>query len=213
MMTKVLGSIIGILVLSTLAAGGEDKSSPNTRQYYSGKLGYYHPSDGLNNGLLVGVDGITEFTHYNFILSAAADLYLKQSIDIFKDPQPNGGQPPDVTGQQIILLPLHVNIGYKLFEIPDADSRGFIGVGGGYYFYFYNVTYRSSGGLLGGPLTSSDTKNGGNLFGSVFARLMISQIFLEPRYYFASKSEDATGGYSLVVNPSGFAITLGFQYH
>ncbi|OLD72490.1 MAG: hypothetical protein AUI33_07255 [Ignavibacteria bacterium 13_1_40CM_2_61_4] len=213
MMNKILGTIFVVLALNSLVMGGEDKTPPNTRQYYSGKLGFYRPSDGLNNGLLVGVDGITEFTHYNFVLSAAADLYLKQSIDIFKDPQPNGGPPPDVTAQQIILLPLHVNVGYKLLEISDADSRAYIGVGGGYYFYFYSVTYRSSGGLLGGPLSTSDTKNGGNVFASVFTRLMISQVFVEPRYYFATKSEDATGGYSLVVNPSGFAITLGFQYH
>ena len=213
MKKKILVTIIAMFALNAPAMGGDDKPSPNTRQYYSGKLGFYHPSDGLNNGLLVGVDGITEFTRYNFVLTAAADLYLKQSIDIFQNPQPNGGQPPDVTGQQIILLPLHLNVGYKLFELSDADTRAYIGVGGGYYFYFYSVTYRSSGGVLGGPLTSSDTKNGGNIFGSVFTRLMVSQVFVEPRLYFAAKSDDATGGYSLVVNPSGFAVTLGFQYH
>lgn len=210
--------IIAVLLagFSSLSISGEesvDKNS-NTRQYYSGKVGFYSPGDGLNNGLLLGLDGITEFRHFSLILSAAADLYLKQSINIFRDPQPSGGLSPDVTQQQIVLLPLHVDAGYKLFEITDADSRVYAGVGGGYYLYFYNLTYRSSGGLLGGSITTtSDSKNGGAVFGSVYTRLMVGGVFVEPRYYLASKSEDATEGYSFVVNPSGFAITLGFQYH
>jgi len=190
------------------------EKSSNTLQFYSGKFGFYSPSDGLNNGLLLGIDGITEFTHYNFFLSGAIDAYPKQTISIFRDPQPGGGSPPDVTQQQMILLPLHLNFGYKLFEVTDADTRGYIGLGGGYYFYFYNVTYQSSGGVFGGGLTSSsETRNGGSVFGSVFGRVVINKIFVEPRLYFASKSEDNVGGFTYVVNPSGFAITLGFQYH
>lgn len=189
-------------------------TAPNTIQFYSGKFGYYRPSDGLNNGLLFGIDGITEFTHYNFFLSGAIDVYPKQTIDIFEDPQPGGGAPPNVTQQQIILLPLHLNAAYKLFEVTDADTRGYIGLGGGYYFYFYSVTYQTSGGLLGGGLTSSnESRNGGGVFGSVFSRLVINKIFVEPRVYFASKKEDDVGGNKFIVNPSGYAITLGFQYH
>src|ERR1051325_806699 len=81
------------------------EKSPNTIQFYSGKFGYYSPGDGLNNGLVLGVDGITEFLHYNFFLSGAMDLYPKQTISIFRDPQPGGGKPPDITQQQMILLP------------------------------------------------------------------------------------------------------------
>ncbi len=197
---------------------GDDKTGEggHTRQYASGKIGFYSPSDGLNNGLLLGIDGITEFTSYSFILTGAADLYLKQSIDIFKNPQPGGGQPPDVTQQQMVLLPLHLNVGYKFFEVEEADSRGYVGVGGGYYFYFYSATYRnSSSGFPIGSLTTpaSDAKNGGNIFGSVFARILVNKIFLESRWYIASKSEEMMGGNAFLVNPSGFAVTLGFQYH
>jgi len=208
--------VLMMVFYGSLFAGGEKAAeSAHTRQYASGKVGFYSPSDGLNNGLLFGIDGITEFTNYNFILTGAADLYLKQSISIFKDPQPGGTSPPDVTQQQIVLLPLHVNFAYTFFQVEDADTRGYLGVGGGYYFYFYSATYRSSsGGILGGALTTtSDAKNGGNVFGSVFARVLINQIFLEPRWYIAAKSEDTMGGNSFVVNPSGFAVTLGFQYH
>jgi hypothetical protein len=42
---------------------------------------------------------------------------------------------------------------------------------------------------------------------------MIGGVFVEPRYYLASRSEDATGGYSFSVDPTGFAVTLGFQFH
>ncbi len=191
------------------------QAGPNTLQSFSGKIGFYSPSDGLNNGLVIGADGITEFLHYNFFLSGALDLYLKKTISIFNSPQPNGSSPPDVTDQQMLLFPLYANIAYKLLEVKDADTRIYAGIGGGYCFYFYSATYRgSSGGLLGGSLTGqSDSKNGGGALGSVFARVLVNRIFVEPRYYFASKTEAELGGYTFTVNPSGFAITLGFQYH
>jgi hypothetical protein len=201
-----------VAAISNLFAASADSSKKNDtgnlRQYYSGKVGFYQPSDGLNNGLILGVDGITEFIHYNFFLSGAIDLYQKQTIDIFQSPK------PDISQQAVILLPLHVNFGYKIFEVPDADTRGYIGAGGGYYFYFYSVSYSSgSGGLFGGLSSQSGSKNGGSLFATVFARVLIGQIFLEPRFYFASKKQDSVGSYNFTINPSGFAITLGFQYH
>lgn len=201
--------LIPIIIVAQEDKGGEKKSS-NLRQYYSGKFGFYQPSDGLNNGLLFGVDGITEFLRYNFFLSGAIDLYMKQTIGIFnKDPKPN------VLQQAIILLPLHANFGMQLFNVPDADSRGYVGAGLGYYLYFYNVEYQTgSGGIFGGLSSQTDSKSGGNIFGSVFFRVLIGQIFIEPRFYIASKKEDTVnGGYQFVVNPSGFAVTLGFQYH
>lgn len=211
--------LLGSLVIAglSIARAGDDKSpdSPNTRQYASVKLGYYQPGSGLNNGLLLGIDGITEFVHYNATLSAAVDLYPKQEIDIFSNPQPNGGTPPAIDHQQMILLPIHVNIGYKLFEVSDADLRCYGGIGGGYYLYFYSIDYHSSsGGLLGGVLnSSSDSKSGGNIFGTAFVRLVIDKVFLEPRLYAASKVDDSVGGYSYEINPSGYSITVGFQYH
>lgn len=186
------------------------KEASNLRQYYSGKFGFYQPSDGLNNGLMFGIDGITEFLRYNFILTGAIDFYTKQTIGIFnKDPKPN------VLQQAVVLLPLHVNAGMQLFNVQDADSRGYAGVGIGYYLYFYSVEYQtSSGGILGGIGSQTDSKNRGNLFGSVFLRLLIGKIFVEPRFYLAVKKEDTvSGGHQFIVNPSGFAVTLGFQYH
>ena len=183
--------------------------SSNIRQYYSGKFGFYQPSDGLNNGLLFGVDGITEFIHYDFFLSGGIDLYMKQTIGIFKNAPPSG------YSQSMILLPLNVNVAYKVFEVADADSRGYVCGGLGYYLYFFNADYQSgAGGLFGSLGLQSDSKSGGNLFGSVFFRVLIGQIFVEPRFYIAAKKEDSlNGGYQYVVNPSGFAVTLGFQYH
>jgi len=186
----------------------EEKSS-NLRQYYSGKFGFYQPSDGLNNGLLFGIDGVTEFVHYRFTLTGAAELYMKQTIGIFKDPKPT------VYQQQMVLIPLHANIGFKLFDVPDADSRAYAGAGGGYCLYSYAVEYGSGGGgLFGGGLGSqTESKNGGNAFGTVFLRLLIGQIFIEPRFYIAGKAEDAvSSNYTFLVNPTGFSITLGFQY-
>ncbi len=185
----------------------KEAKSSNLRQSYSGKFGLYNGSDGLNNGLLIGIDGITEFIHYNFFLSGAAELYPKQTMGIFKNPPPSGYQ------QSLFLLPLHVNFGYKVFDVGDADSRGYLGAGLGYYLYFYNVDYQAgSGGILGGLSGGSESKSGGAMFASVFARILIGQIFIEPRFYIAAKSEDSVGPHAYVLNPSGFAVTLGFQY-
>ncbi len=185
---------------------GRAEAQNNLRQSYSGKFGFYSPSDGLNNGLLFGVDGITEFVHYDFFLSGTIDLYLKQNFNFFEPPR------PDVVNQQIILLPLQAGFGYKIADIKDADTRIYAGGGAGYYLYFYSVDYRSGGGLLVPLTVESESKSSGNIFGSLFVRVLIGKIFVEPKYYFASKKEDAVGQYRYVVNPSGFALSLGFQY-
>ena len=195
------------------AGNMKNSGNKNVTQYYSGKFGFYNPSDGLNNGLLFGVDGITEFNKYNFFLSGAADVYYKKTFDIFTA---TGQNHPSVSDQQMVLIPLHINLGYKLGEIPDADSRFYAGVGGGYYLYFFGATTsnNSGGGLLGGgSLTNStDNKSGGAVFGTIFFRAVVGKIFIEPRYYFAHKVTDNINGNPYLVNPSGFAITLGVQY-
>lgn len=179
----------------------------NIRQSYSGKLGFYAPGDGLNNGLMIGADGITEFLRFDFSLNLTADLYFKQSFNFFKDPK------PEILRQQIVLIPIHAGAAYKIFDVADAESRGYVGAGAGYYLYFYGIDYRSnSGGLLGSALTQSESKNGGNFFAVLFARILIGQVFVEPKWYLATKDEDAVGAHAFVVNPSGFSIALGFQY-
>ncbi|MFA6542533.1 MAG: hypothetical protein WCT99_13115 [Bacteroidota bacterium] len=210
-MKTVFGLLLLLLTPPVWGQNNDTNASKNLRQYYSGKFGYYHPDPKLNNGLLFGVDGITEFVKYDFCLSGAVDFYQKQTFNFFTAPE------PDVSRQALILLPLHANIGYKLFEVSDADTRMFIGGGGGYYFYFYSVEYNessSSGGLF--PVITltpkSETKNGGNLFGTAYARMLIGKIFIEPRFYFASPVEEKIGSYAYTINPSGFAVTLGFQY-
>ncbi|MEO8399513.1 MAG: hypothetical protein ABI550_06830 [Ignavibacteriaceae bacterium] len=209
MTRNILNVLFVSLIFSQLifAQDPAKTSSSNLNQYYGGKFGFYNPSDGLNNGLLIGVDGITEFKNYNFFLSGAVDLYYKKSIDIFENPK------PFVNDQQIILLPIHINFGYKLLQVEDADTKIYAGVGGGYYLYFYSVTYQnSSGGIFPNITPQSDQINGGNIFFSIFTRFLIGKIFVEPRYYLASSEEKSTGGNIFKVNPTGFAITLGFQY-
>ncbi|MBI2430268.1 MAG: hypothetical protein HYV29_16005 [Ignavibacteriales bacterium] len=205
--------IILILGFSLMAMAQQKESTPSDgklRQYYSGKFGYYQPDKGLNNGLMLGVDGVTEFVKYDFGLTGAIDFYQKQTFNPFASPEPN------ISQQALILIPLHANIGYRLFNVEDADMRMFLGAGGGYYFYFYAVEYTESsgGGIIGVPsLTNkSASENGGDLFGTAFLRVLIGKIFLEPRFYFASKTEKNIGSYKLTINPSGFAITIGFQY-
>ncbi|MHB1050685.1 MAG: hypothetical protein ACYC09_11435 [Bacteroidota bacterium] len=208
--------LVFTVLLCCSAAIAQEKESADSenklRQYYSGKFGYYQPDRGLNNGLMLGVDGITEFVKYDIGLTGAIDLYQKQTFSPFGTPE------PQVRQQALLLLPLHANIGYRLLNLSDADTRVFVGAGGGYYFYFYSLEYAESsgsGGLLGGGLTStskSATENGGNIFGTAFLRVLIGKIFLEPRFYFASKTEKTIGSYPLTIDPSGFALTIGFQY-
>ena len=196
---------MGLILLFVVSASSG--IGQNTRQAYSGKFGLYSGSDGLNNGLMIGADGITEFLRYDFFLNLGAELYLKQTFNFFKDPK------PEILQQQIVLLPLSGGGAYKIFDVADADSRGYFGVGAGYYLYFYSVDYRStSGGILGGALTQSESKNGGNFFATIFFRALIGKVFVEPKLYIASKKEDAVGSHPYVVNPSGFSIALGFQY-
>lgn len=196
-----------VLMFCCAMLHAQEKKS-NLRQFYSGKFGFYQPGEGLNNGLLFGVDGITEFVHYQFFLSGTIDLYLKQTFNFFQDPK------PEILQQQILLLPLQAGFGYRIAEVPDADTRLYGGVGVGYYLYFYAVDYRTtSGGLLGGSLTTqSDSRNGGNIFGAVFLRILIGKIFLEPKYFFASAKNGSVGQHPYVVDPTGFAVSLGFQY-
>lgn len=202
------GVIFTLLFVSPLfAQDSKEEESSNLRQYYSGKFGFYQPSDGLNNGLFLGVDGITEFVHYNFFLGGAIDLYPKQTFSFFKNPQ------PDVQQQTILLIPLHINLGYLLFNASKADTRGYAGAGLGYYLYFYNVEYRTTGGPLPSVTTQSESKTGGNIFATGFFRLLVGKVFVEPRFYLAVKREESIpGGFTYVVNPSGFAISIGFQY-
>lgn len=213
-MKRIYGILIFIYSFSSISLSQNQNSnseSKNINQYYSGKFGFYNPSDGMNNGLIFGIDGITEFKHYNFFLSGSADLYFKKTFDIFTA---TGQNHPSISDQQMILIPLHINFGYKLGTIPDADSRFYAGAGGGYYLYFFGATTSSgSGGLFGGGLTNTtDNKSGGAVFGTIFFRAVIGKIFIEPRYYFASKVTDNINGNPYLVNPTGFAITLGVQY-
>jgi hypothetical protein len=196
--------IIVLFLVSSILVNAQDKSSSNIKQSFSGKFGFYNPDERLNNGLLFGVDGITEFTNYNFLLSGAIDLYYKKTIDLFDSPK------PAIQDQSIILIPLHANAGYKLADITDADTRIYAGLGAGYYLYFYDVNY-SEGGLLGG-LTRSASKNSGNFVFTLFTRFLIGKIFIEPRFYFATAGKESIENYNLTIDPSGFAITLGFQY-
>ncbi len=208
-MKKIVLMFLVSVMMATAQTNENATDGTKLRQYYSGKFGFYQPGDGLNNGLLLGVDGITEFVKYNIGVSGAIDLYQKQSFNFFKDPK------PQIQQQAIIMLPLHASIGYKLADVSDADLRIFIGGGGGYYFYFYSVEYTgsSSGGLLGGTTLTPNTenKNGGNIFGTAFLRILFGKVFVEPRFYFSAKEEGAVGSHKYTVNPSGFAVTLGFQ--
>jgi len=202
-------SIILVLFLSIYAYGSGDSlrtGSANINQYYSGKFGFYAPTKELNNGLIFGVDGITEFNKYDFFLSGVIDLYFKKTIDIFSEPKPR------ISDQTMIIIPLHVNFAYKLLEFPDADTKFFLGIGGGYYLHFYSAQYRESGGILGGVLDKSTTQNGGDIFFTISGRILIGKIFVEPRLYFAGASSGSVEDFRYNIDPSGFAITLGFQY-
>ena len=208
---KILWNLIIIfvyaIVCNSFAQDKLNNGSSNLTQFYSGKFGFYSPDEKLNNGLLFGVDGITEFNKYNFLLSGAIDLYYKKTFNPFNEPK------PDINDQSLILLPIHINAGYKLIDIADADTRGYLGLGAGYYLYFYELIYQSSSGGLLGELTNKEvSKQGGNFVFTLFGRILIGKIFIEPRFYFASAEKENIENHTMEIDPSGFAITLGFQY-
>ncbi len=76
--------MVGLMQSLALSQEKTESKSGDLRQYYSGKFGFYQGSNGINNGLLFGVDGITEFVHYNFVLTGAIDLYAKQTFNFWK---------------------------------------------------------------------------------------------------------------------------------
>lgn len=196
-----------VFLLVSAATIIAQESGSGIKQSFSGKFGFYIPDERLNNGLLFGVDGITEFINYNFLLSGAIDLYYKKTIDLFDNPK------PVIQDQSIVLIPLHANIGYKLADITDADTRIYGGLGAGYYLYFYDINYLSeSGGIIGNFVPRNASKNSGNFVFTLFGRFLIGKIFIEPRMYFANSSKENIEDHRLIIDPSGFAITLGFQY-
>lgn len=202
--------ILAILAIAFIMQPATAFAQPEEviRQQFSAKFGFYQPGQGLNNGLLVGVDGITEFLKYNFFISGTIELYPKEAIDMFNYPK------PQIAQQQIYVIPIYANIAYKLFSMPDADSRMYAGIGGGYYLYFYNVTYDTSGNSVFGGLNApqNGSRQGGNGFATIFLRFLLGKVFIEPRAYLAAKSNDGFGSYTYSVNPSGYSITFGFQY-
>ena len=205
---KCCAVVCAVMVVVKSVGCAQGETSPNLRQYVSAKVGFYSPATGLNNGLLFGLDGITEFLRHDFILSGAVDLYFKRTFDMFTATKPN------VLDQSMVIIPLHVNVGYQVLNVPSADTRVYAGVGGGYYLSFYNLDHRVySGGLLSSYEDRSASKNGGAAFGTMFARLLIGKVFLEPRVYLASKEEGMLDGMRYEFDPSGFVITIGFQYH
>lgn len=92
-----------VFILLEVAVYGQSDSTKSEnkkiKQYYSGKFGLYVPSKELNNGLILGIDGITEFNKFNFFLSGSIDLYFKKTFDIFSEPKPS------VSDQTILIIP------------------------------------------------------------------------------------------------------------
>jgi hypothetical protein len=197
-----------VTVVQRVASQEKEKKSSNLRQYYSGKFGFYQPAKELNNGLLFGLDGITEFINYDLTLTGAIDFYQKRSIDVFKSSS------AQVNQQAIVMIPLHGSVGYKLADVPDADTRIYVGIGGGYNLFFYDVEYVTTSSTILGPIGTARTesKNSGNAFFTAFARILIGRIFVEPRFHVASANSGSLEGGSYIVDASGFSVTMGFQY-
>ena len=198
-----------MLALCLVQPASAQDSGAVLRQSYNGKFGFYRPAPALSNGLAFGVDGMTEFVKLGFYASLGADLYLKQSFNPFDTP------PPQIEQQSLILIPIMLSAGLKVVDVADADTRIYLGAGGGYTLFFYKVVYSSgSGGFLDPGLGSTEhDKSSGTLTGSLQARVVVGKIFLEPKLYFAGLfKQDVEGGHRYTIDPSGFIITLGYSY-
>jgi len=197
-------SILFIAVAACAVAQEKDEGEDGgieLRQYYSGKLGFYHPDPSLNNGLILGVDGLTEFVHTRFAIMTEVDYYQKQTVSTLVNP------PPFISRQSLTVIPIHINLAWKIFDAYEVGGSASVGIGGGGYLYFYSIEYPTAGGSV-----ITDQRTGGNAFGSAFARFLVGRFFIEPRIFIASKSRDtAAGSLSYVVNPSGYSIMVGIQ--
>jgi hypothetical protein len=194
------------IILAQESAVESNNAGQNIGQYYSLKAGFFNSRGGINNGLIFGLDGITEFYKYNLFLSGNVDFYQKKTINVFSV--------PGITSQSMILVPLHIDLGYKIAHFRDADSKIYAGIGVGYSLYFYNASYQttSQGLIFNQTINNNVTKNSGYVFETIFGRILIGGIFVEPLYYFTAAKNDKIDAYSFNFNPSGFAVSFGFEY-
>ena len=192
----------GVLIVAVL--GCSVAYAQEFREQYSAKAGFYAPAKGLNNGFILGADASLDFPDYRFAVQFSGECYIKKTLGLFKDSN------LDVVQQQILLVPVAVGMLYRLGNSANEGVLVSLGAGVGYYFDFYNIDYREN--LIPVPGTRSDSKTGGNFYSAVMVRACVNNFFIEPKMLFAKSHGNVIGSSSYEINPSGFILTVGFQY-
>ena len=194
----------GIVLLAVLwfSAG----TAQSFYQEYSARAGYFSPYKGLNNGFIFGADGSFILPDYRIVLRFSGDCYVKQTVDLFEEPK------PQVVKQQILLVPIAVGVSYQMVQPTGAGLRVSVGIQGGYYVDFYEVDYRDVLRLSPLPVYGNGSQTGGNFFYGIVARIGTANFFLEPKILLARPHQDDVSSYRYGIDPSGFMVTVGFEY-
>lgn len=181
-------------------------TAQNFYQEYSARAGYFSPHKGLNNGFIFGADGSFILPDYRIVLRFSGDCYIKQTVDLFEEPK------PQIVRQQVLLVPIGVSVSYQVVEPVGTGLKVTVGLEGGYYVDFYSVDYRDVLRLTPLPVYGKDSQSGGNFFYGIVARIGVANFFLEPKILLARPHREDVGSYRYGIDPSGFMITVGFQY-
>ena len=196
--------LAGIVLLAVL--WGSAGIAQSVYQEYTARAGFYAPRKGLNNGFIFGADGLFILPDYRLVVSLSGDCYIKQTVDLFEEPK------PQIVKQQILLVPMAVGVSYQVVQSTGPGLSVKVGIQGGYYVEFYTVDYRDVLSLSPLPVHENDSQTGGNFFYGLVARVGTGNFFLEPKILMARPHRETVGSYRYGVDPSGFMITVGFEY-
>jgi len=196
--------LAGIVVLAVLWFS--EGTAQSYYQNYSARAGYFSPHKGLNNGFIFGADGSFVLPNERLVISLSGDCYIKQTVDLFEEPK------PQIVRQQVLLVPIAVGVSYQVVEPMGRGVRVTVGLEGGYYVDFYAVDYRDVLRLTPVPVYGNDSRSGGNFFYGVVARIGAANFFLEPKILLARPHQEDVGPYRYGIDPSGFMMTIGFEY-
>ena len=195
-------AVIVLLAVLWSSAG----SAQSFYQEYSARAGYFSPHKGLNNGFIFGADGSFILPDYRLVVSLSGDCYIKRTVDLFEEPK------PEIVRQQVLLVPVAVGVSYQVVQSMGTGLMVTVGVEGGYYVDFYAVDYRDVLRLTPVPVYGNDSQSGGNFFYGVVARMGVANFFLEPKILAARPHQGHVSSYRYGIDPSGFVVTVGFEY-
>ncbi len=175
------------------------------QSYFEAKIGFYNPTNYISKGAIGGLSWIKEDLKNSYYFSINSDFYFTQKTTIVNPATIY------ISQQLLVFLPLYLDIAYKLISNEHEFLKLYLGCGAGIYIYYYRIQ------SIPIPIITllakkSDFKLGNSIFISPFMKLSYHKIFIEPRLFIDNKTEGEILGNKYSVNPSGYSVSIGYQY-